>query len=164
MWVRAFVLGMLVACGATPASVPATGSPLPTISFQTLGGATWSTRDAAGKVVVLDVWATYCAPCRKAFPKLDRLAASNPDVAVVGISVDEDDAVVRQYLTTVTASFLIVRDPRRTVEAKPLAVHALPTVIVLDRRGRVRFRADEMDEHGYDELPTLVASLLAEAE
>jgi thiol-disulfide isomerase/thioredoxin len=164
MWVRALVLGMLVACGATPASAPASGAPLPPLSFQTLGGTPWSTRDTAGKVVVLDVWATYCAPCRKAFPKLDRLAASHPDVAVVGISVDEDDEVVRQYLTTVTASFLIVRDPQRTVEARPLAVHALPTVIVLDRRGRVRFRADEMGEDGYDELPALVASLLAEVD
>lgn len=49
-----------------------------------MSGETWSSRAALGKVVVFDVWATYCKPCRKAFPKLGQLAASSTEVTVIG--------------------------------------------------------------------------------
>ena len=127
-----------------------------------MSGETWSSRAALGKVVVLDVWATYCKPCRKAFPKLGQLAASSPDVTVVGVSVDEEAAVVTQFLAEVPARFLIAHDPARTVEGSPLSIRKLPTVIVLDRRGRVRFRGEDMAEADYDALAGLVARLLVE--
>lgn len=127
-----------------------------------MSGETWSSRATLGKVVVLDVWATYCKPCRKAFPKLGRLAASSPDVTVIGVSVDEEAAVVRTFLAEVPASFLVAHDPERTVEGPPLAIRKLPTVIVLDRSGRVRFRGEEMAETDYDALSGLVAQLLLE--
>jgi thiol-disulfide isomerase/thioredoxin len=166
--VHALALLLLVAScsGAPPAARPSspdpTLEPLPDLTYRLLSGETWSSRDTRGRVVVLDVWATYCKPCRKAFPKLGRLAASSPEVTVLGISVDEDDAVVRRFLDEVPASFVIARDPERTVEAAPLSIRKLPTVILLDRRGRVRFRAEEMAETGYDALSGLVSTLLAE--
>ncbi len=149
---------LVVSCGGAPPQ-PRT---LPDVTFRLMSGETWSSRAALGKVVVLDVWATYCKPCRKAFPKLGLLAASSPEVTVVGVSVDEEAAVVTQFLGEVPATFLIAHDPERTVEGSPLAIRKLPTVIVLDRRGRIRFRGEDMAEADYDALSGLVAKLLVE--
>lgn len=157
MYALALVL-LIASCGGAPPPP----KPLPEVSFRLLSGETWTSRAALGKVVVLDVWATYCKPCRKAFPKLGQLAASSPDVTVIGISVDEEASVISRFLEEVPARFVIAHDPARTVEAAPLAVRKLPTVIVLDRRGRVRFRGEEMAETDYDALSGLVARLLAE--
>jgi thiol-disulfide isomerase/thioredoxin len=159
---------LLVSCSAAtrpppPTLIPpASATALPELEYRLMSGEAWSSRASAGRVIVLDVWATYCAPCRKAFPKLDRLAATYPDVVVVGLSVDDDDEVVRRFLDEVPAGFAIARDPQQSVQAAPLSISRLPTVIVVDRRGRIRLRAEEMAEADYDALPGLVAALRAE--
>jgi thiol-disulfide isomerase/thioredoxin len=140
----------------------ASAAPLPPLEYQLRSGASWTSHAAEGRVVVLDVWATYCKPCRKAFPKLDRLAAAHPEVVVIGLSVDDNDAAVEAFLREVPAAFSIARDPKQTIQSGPLAVQRLPTLFVIDRRGRIRFRGDPMREPDYDSLPALVATLLAE--
>jgi len=136
--------------------------PLPPLELRVRSGEAWTPAASAGRVLVIDVWATYCKPCRASFPKLSRLAAAHPGVDVVGISVDEDDAVVERFLAEVPAAFTIVRDPEMTVSLPPLDIQKLPTVLVVDRAGRVRFRGDELPEERYDDLPALVDALLAE--
>jgi len=153
-------------CGGQPralAPIPtATAAPLPPLEYRLRTGEPWTSRAALGRVIVLDAWATYCKPCRKAFPKLGRLAAAYPDAVVIGVSLDEDDAVVESFLREVPAAFTIARDPQRTLQSGPLAMTRLPTLLVIDRTGRIRFRGDPMKEADYDGLPGLVAALLAE--
>jgi hypothetical protein len=55
-----------------------------------------------------------------------------------------------------------MRDPTESLTSPPLSITKLPTVIVLDRLGRTRFRADELAEAGYDALPSVVDALAAE--
>ena len=155
---------VLAACGASArAPVPAAGAPmLPALSFPTTAATTWTSDGARGHVIVLDVWATYCKPCRKAFPKLSALAASRPDLVVVGISVDEDDAAVTRFLGEVPVAFTIARDRARTVETGPLRISALPTLLVVDREGRIRLRIDKMVESDYEDLSVIVDALRAE--
>ena len=106
-----------------PTAVPAEqAAPLPALSYPLRDGGTWTSAALAGKVAVIDVWATYCAPCKHAFPHLNDLAA-DPTVAVLGLSVDEDDAAVDAFLAEVPARFPIGRDPTQTVEGPPLGVH-----------------------------------------
>jgi thiol-disulfide isomerase/thioredoxin len=157
----------VAACGAPPRRAPepiaaAAAAPLPPLEYRLRSGEPWASSAALGRVIVLDVWATYCKPCRKAFPKLGRLAAAHPEAVVIGVSVDEDDAVVEAFLREVPAAFSIARDPTQSVQSGPLAIGRLPTLLVVDRRGRVRFRGEEMAESDYDVLPGLVAALLAE--
>jgi thiol-disulfide isomerase/thioredoxin len=157
----------LAACGGpghrAPEPVPAAAAaPLPPLEYRLLSGEPWTSTAALGRVIVLDVWATYCKPCRKAFPKLGQLAAAHPDAVVIGVSVDEDDADVEAFLREVPAAFTIARDPTWTVQSGPLAIHKLPTLLVIDRRGRIRLRRDEVTESDYDVLPGLVAALAAE--
>jgi len=112
--------------------------------------------------VVLDVWATYCKPCKEAFPRLGRLAAAHPEVQVIGLSVDEEDEVVRRYLRDVPATFPIARDRDLSIARSPMEIAALPTLLVVDRAGRVRLRRAEATTADYDALPALLAQLAAE--
>jgi cytochrome c biogenesis protein CcmG/thiol:disulfide interchange protein DsbE len=162
-------LGLAASCAGSTASRPAPAlipaaraAPAPAIAVHLLSGEPWSASSAAGRVLVLDVWATYCAPCRKAFPKLGKLAAAYPDAVVVGLSVDEDDGVVRRFLAEVPAEFSIARDPALTVQSGPLALQSVPSLVVVDRRGRMRIRNEQPTDADYDALPAQVAALLAE--
>jgi thiol-disulfide isomerase/thioredoxin len=167
--VLAFAAFVTSACGpvapAPLAAVPPNAADtLPPLELRLQSGEPWSSTAAASahRVLVIDVWATYCKPCRSSFPKLSRLAAAHPDVDVVGVSVDEDDAVVARFLAEVPAGFDIARDPTMSVRDGPLHITRLPTLLVVDRSGRVRFRGDELAEDRYDALPALVDELLAE--
>lgn len=161
------VVSLATACGAPPSRVlspiaASSAAPLPSLSYRLVSGETWTSDAVRGRVVVLDVWATYCQPCRKAFPRLSQLAAAHPDIVVLGVSVDEDDAVVAAFLREVPAGFPIARDPDQSVQSGPLAIQALPTVLVVDRRGRIRLRAEQMAETDYDALPGVIAALRTE--
>ena len=165
MALRFAIALLLAACGARAphAPAPAAGAPmLPALSFRTTTQATWTSESARGQVIVLDVWATYCKPCVKAFPKLSALAANRPDLVVVGISVDDEDQAVTKFLSEVPASFTIARDPTYTVQTGPLKIAALPTLLVADKQGRIRLRIDKMIESDYDDLPAVVDALRAE--
>ncbi len=158
----------LAACGGRPPAPPtlapaASAEALPDVTFPTLDGPAWSSASARGKVLVLDVWATYCKPCRDAFPRLDAVARAHPDAVVVGLSIDEgDDEVVRRYLRDLAPSFAIARDPGLSITQPPLAITKLPTLLVVDRAGKVRLRRDEAVLADYEALPGLVDALSAE--
>lgn len=158
------MLAALVACASSAPQLVAAdrAAALPALEYRLAAGGTWSSQPALGRVIVIDVWATYCEPCKKAFPKLDRLAAMYPDVDVVGISVDEEDASVEAFLRETPAAFAIARDPEATVQSGPLGIRVLPTVLVVDRRGRIRLRAEKMKVEDYDRLAGIVAQLRGE--
>jgi thiol-disulfide isomerase/thioredoxin len=161
------VVILVTACGgpdrrALSPIAASRATPLPSLSYRLLSGQPWVSQVALGRVIVLDIWATYCRPCRTSFPKLGQLASAHPDVVVIGVSVDEDDVAVDRFLREVPAGFPIARDPKRSVQSGPLAIRALPTVLVVDRRGRVRLRVDQMSEADYDALAGVVDALSAE--
>ncbi len=163
-WIASIALAL--GCGAAPAprslAPTATSPALPDLRYPLLDGGTWASAEARGKLVVLDVWATYCKPCKDAFPRLGRLAEARPDVVVIGLSVDEDDDVVRRYLREVPAAFSIARDRDLSISRPPMNVAALPTLLVIDREGRVRLRRAEATNADYDALPALLDQLAAE--
>jgi len=118
----------------------------------------------AGKVRVVDFWATWCDPCRDQLPFLDRLSAkyATRGLAVYGVSFDEDKSAVEHFLTQMRLSFTILWDKGGDVLAEPLEVTRLPTTLFVDRKGVVRdvhlgFEASEEKD-----LEKLVEKLLAE--
>jgi peroxiredoxin len=75
--------------------------PAPDFSLRDLRGGTVSLQDLRGKFVVLNFWATWCEPCIREWPQLDRLAerlADRDDVVVVAVSVDQDQSVIEPFL------------------------------------------------------------------
>jgi thiol-disulfide isomerase/thioredoxin len=119
--------------------VPTDGRPpAPDISFSDAAGNSLSLADFRGKVVLLNLWATWCGPCVEEMPALDRLAASRPaeDFAVVAVSMDRGGmAVITPFLaehgiTTITPYL----DPGgRAIAA--IGARGLPTSILIGRDG-----------------------------
>jgi thiol-disulfide isomerase/thioredoxin len=109
--------------------------------------------DERGKVVVLDFWATWCGPCREAEPLLDsvqQLFKTSNDIVFLALNSDDDRTRVAPYL----AKEKIAGTPVYADGLDGLLnVHSLPTILVLDRSGKIAYRSDGVDPE------TFVASL-----
>jgi thiol-disulfide isomerase/thioredoxin len=113
--------------------------PLPAIRFSDGEGRERSLSEWRGKIVLVNLWATWCAPCRVEMPSLDRLQAKlgGPDFAVVPISLDWGGPdKPRQYLETNKLSNLpLYVDSFKTL-MQSLNVPGLPLSVLIDREGR----------------------------
>lgn len=113
----------------------------PELRGSTLDGDDFDSTSVVGRVAVINLWASWCAPCRAEAPTLVRLAAEYDDVVFVGMltrdNIDAAQAFVRRFgLTypTIVDEELILRF------GGALAPNAIPTTLVLDRQGRVAAR------------------------
>ena len=117
--------------------------PLPEIRFQDGDGKPYTLSDFRGKVVLLNVWATWCAPCRKEMPALDRLQQKlgGPAFEVVALSINSGGAaIVRQFYDDIgIRSLALYVDPSMEASGK-LHTIGIPTTLLLDREGRERWR------------------------
>jgi len=134
---------------AATASAVDVGGRAPEIGVNDLNGRPVRIASLRGKVVLVDFWASWCAPCRQEFPVLERLhrTYASQGLAIVGVSVDNDVANVRSFLRRNSASFLIAHDPRKVAAAR-YGGTAMPSSYIIDRRGIVRhyhagFRASD---------------------
>ncbi|HEY6548697.1 MAG TPA: TlpA disulfide reductase family protein [Vicinamibacteria bacterium] len=95
-----------------------------------------------GRVVVLNFWATWCAPCLEELPSLDRLhrALGRDGLIVLAVSVDARDVDVAAFLKARGLSLPVLRDPMGVEAARGLSVHGYPTTFVVDAAGRLQAR------------------------
>ena len=112
--------------------------PLPPLTFETLDGQPASLADFAGKVVVLNLWATWCAPCREEMPSLDRLQAqfADRDLIVLTLSVDRAGPErVQKFLDEIGVKQVhVYRDPKAAA-TRAVRVPGLPATILVNRKG-----------------------------
>ena len=149
---------------AVPGAIehPSVGQAFPDLAFELLDGSPVRFRDLRGKVVLLDVWASYCKPCRASFPEIEALWQRHRPrgFVVVALSQDEQDDLIRKFVADTGVTFPIAVDREQTASEAPLEVSSLPTEILIDRRGVVRFR-----HAGLPDMPALgrvLETLLAE--
>lgn len=90
-----------------------------------------------GRVVLLNLWATYCAPCIEELPSLLALQKKMPDITVVAVSMDQDPDVYRKFLVDHHVDVLTVRDGEMKVNALYGTVQ-IPETYVIDRQGVLR--------------------------
>jgi cytochrome c biogenesis protein CcmG, thiol:disulfide interchange protein DsbE len=90
-----------------------------------------------GRVVILNLWATWCPPCIEELPSLLAMHRELPDLAIVAISEDQDDAVYRKFLAQHQIDLMTVRDPSQRVNALYGTVQ-IPETYVIDRQGILR--------------------------
>jgi len=112
---------------------------MPEVRFQDGAGRPLSLADFRGRVVLLNVWATWCPPCREEMPSLDRLQAKlgGPDFEVVTLSIDVNGvpAVRRFYREVGIKTLKIYIDPT-TDAAGRLGFPGIPGTLLIDRDGR----------------------------
>lgn len=116
------------------------GEPPPEINLADLSGKKISLAALKGKVVVVDFWASWCAPCKEEMPVLESLYKRFKDsgLMIVGVSVDNEAANAKKFLTGVKVSFPIVHDAGHVVADK-FKPPRMPTSYVIDKTGKVRF-------------------------
>jgi cytochrome c biogenesis protein CcmG/thiol:disulfide interchange protein DsbE len=118
------------------------GSALP----KPLGNETWLTKqlNTNGRVIVLDFWATWCGPCKRAMPRLDEMYKENKaDLVIIGIS-DENRATVENFLKDHKHAYGMTVDENRTL-ANALQIQGIPHVVVLSTDGIVRWQGNPLD-------------------
>jgi thiol-disulfide isomerase/thioredoxin len=106
-------------------------------TLEQLGGPPLTLSDYRGEWVVVNYWATWCAPCRKEMPELSELHRERDDVTVLGLAFeDTEDSAFEEFLEEIPVDFPILKvdvyDPPEPFGAPKV----LPTTIVLDREGR----------------------------
>lgn len=112
---------------------------LPEIKFQDADGQERTLADWRGKVVLLNLWATWCLPCRKEMPALDRLQSTlgSDQFQVVAISVDRTGLPgAKKFLEeTKTPNLAVYADPTARL-ASTLRAAGLPATLLIDKEGR----------------------------
>ena len=132
----------------TPATVAAdgrveVGAPAPAYATVSLEGDSVSLAKQKGKVVLLNIWATWCHPCRQEIPELRAIHARYRErgLELVGVSVDTDgtDDAIRSFMKDFEMTFPIWRDPDERISTTFLAI-GVPATFLIDKDGILRWR------------------------
>jgi thiol-disulfide isomerase/thioredoxin len=134
------------------------GDLAPAFTLKTLDGKTLTRDGLKGKVVLLDFWATWCAPCRMALPELKDLQAKNAGkpLVIVSVSVDDTPKVVEEFARGNGMSWPQAWDRGMQVTGGVFRVDTFPSYVVIGADGRIAYR-----QHGWS--PGRSAALLDDA-
>ena len=138
-------------------------SPAPQLKAQDLAGATRTLADYHGKVVLLNFWASWCPPCLREMPSMERLRvkmAGRP-LAIVAVDSAETREEVDAFLAKMRVGFPVLLDPDGG-NTKRWKVFALPTTFLLDASGRIRHVLTGPTEWDEGEALSKIEALLAE--
>jgi len=142
-------IAIIVVCGALAWSIvgvsggPQVGAPAPPIEVETLAGGTFSLDEQKGRVVVLDFWATWCPPCIKSLPALERLHqrfADDPSVVIASVNTDampDRAAALQKWMSRRTFTFPVLLETRAKTLSNAYRVQSIPTMVVVGRSGVV---------------------------
>ena len=116
-----------------------------------------------GKVVYLDFWASWCAPCKLSFPWLNEIQQEYGanGVVVIGVNVDHDKAAADAFLRETPAQFHILYDPKGAIAGK-YPIEGMPTSFVIGKDGKVRSTHEGFEpSHENEYLRQLVSAVRA---
>lgn len=116
----------------------------------------------AGKVVYLDFWASWCAPCRTSFPLLNKLheKLKAQGFEVVAINLDEDKTKAEQFLKEIPVAFTVLTDAKGEWADK-FVVESMPTSFIIDKQGVVQNIHHGFTAGDIGELEKKITELLA---
>jgi peroxiredoxin len=119
---------------------PMIGVKVPAFSLRSpLGGGRVSPSQASGKVLIVDFWATWCAPCKESFPAYQKLLDKFGDqLMVIGVSVDDNPKGIPAFVKETGVSFPVVWDKDHAVSSQYNPT-TMPTSFIVDQNGIVRF-------------------------
>ncbi|WP_335924575.1 TlpA disulfide reductase family protein [Shewanella indica] len=129
------VILLLVFCGQGRAKP--LQSPL-ALALSRDDGTQVSLNDYKGKVIYLDFWASWCAPCRKSFPWMQQMHHKyrETDLAIIAVNLDTDSQLGREFLQQLDADFDVLYDPEGRL-ARRLDLQGMPSSFLFDRDGKL---------------------------
>jgi len=115
------------------------GGPAPTFALPALEGPPVDLEKLRGRVVIVNLWASWCAPCIEEMPALERLHRKLKDegVVVLGVSADAEEKAIRGVLAKQPLTFTILRDPEGKMADKYHAT-GYPETFLVDKEGMLR--------------------------
>lgn len=137
--------GFVTGDGSITVIAAAERRPAPVIAGETLDGGQWSSETVAGKVIVYNVWGSWCGPCRAEAPVLQSIAERTADRAVlIGLNTrDMDRAAPQAFVRATGVTFPSIFDPDGGLLlefAGQLPPSAIPSTLLVDPQGRIAAR------------------------
>jgi peroxiredoxin len=155
---------------ARAAGIPGIGAPseraeatLRHHALRRLDGTAVSLAALRGEVVVLNFWASWCAPCRRELPRLEVLNAeiAHQGGRVIAVSIDEDRRNVELFATREHMQLPIVLDGPAGL-ARDLDLRSMPLSLVIDRSGNIAYANTRSDATGLDALVAATRKAIAD--
>jgi peroxiredoxin len=143
---------LLGTAASTATAATAVGSPAPDFTLRVLDGPNLRLQEQRGKVVLVNFWATWCGPCRKEMPHLNRIADKyrSSGLVLLGINVDDDVRNAADLAAKLGVKFPVLFDTDKKV-SKLYDLNSMPSTLVIDRNGRVRYLHRGYQD-GYEDL------------
>jgi len=136
------LLGLLSACGDGSGELRL-GEPAPEFAALTLDGGSVALSELRGEVVLLNVWATWCPPCREEMPAIESLhqELAPRGLRVVAVSIDRAGAepAIRRFADEFGLTFDILHDPEQQAP-RTFRTIGVPETLLIDRKGRLVHR------------------------
>ena len=130
----------LVVPDAAVAKVPAIGAVAPDFTLRSSLGKNLKLSEYRGQVVMINFWATWCAPCRQEMPELNRLYEQYQRVGFVllGVNVDDNPKAAQELSAQLGVRFPVLFDSAKQVSGR-YDIDAMPSTLLIDRSGTVRY-------------------------
>jgi thiol-disulfide isomerase/thioredoxin len=114
--------------------------PTPNLQLPSLDSTVWTLAEQHGKPVLLNFWASWCAPCRSEMPSLELLATRHEteQLQVIAVNYRETHAAVHRFIDTTALRLPVLRDGEGAA-AKAFGVHTFPSTVAINRQGRALF-------------------------
>lgn len=139
------------------------GQPAPQFTLPTLQqGQPTALKEKLGKVIYLDFWASWCAPCRTSFPLLNKLheKLKAQGFEVVAVNLDDDKAKAEKFIQEIPVGFTVLHDSKGEWADK-YVVESMPTSFIIDKKGVVQHIHHGFTAADIGELEKKVSELLA---
>lgn len=143
------------------------GTPAPPFSVSTLDNRAITQQTFQGHVLLLDIWATWCPPCRMTTPIMEHLAEKfgPKGVYVLGISVDDPDTAdqVPSFVKSHGIRYIVASSPDQNAAIKAAYhVHGIPALYLIDKHNRVRWCGTGYASDEEERLAPMIRQLIAE--
>jgi len=137
-----FVIGftLVFSMSVTYAASEKLSGKAPNFTLKSRSGKNIKLSELRGQVVMLNFWASWCGPCRKEMPILEKIQKKYKRLGftLLGVNVEENSRDAKNYLKDVKVTFPVLFDTRQKT-SKLYNVSAMPTTIIIDRNGNKRF-------------------------
>ena len=134
----AFFSGMFFSCAFNPEPIVNIGQTAPSFTLTDLANREISLEEFRGKIILLDFWASWCAPCRTTMPVIEKLSKEYPnDLALLAVNMGEPRSAIEKYMLDQALSLQVLLDEKETVSAA-YGAYVIPMQFLIDRSGIVR--------------------------